>query len=374
MMRIVITGASGLLGWHVHSQLYAANCTAKFNNDLLPYDIVPVDRDTFNNKTALISAIKGAHAIIHFAGVNRGSDKDIALSNPNLAKRLIEACKGAEADPHIVYANSIHSLTETVYGQSKRIAGDLLKDFSSYFTNLLLPHIFGECAQPFYNNVTATLIHQLIEGDAVKLNPNGQVQLLHAGEVARIAIDAVKTKKNGDIKPNAFPISVENLFAKLETFHVSYHDNTYPNLSESIDLSLFNSYRAALYPNNWPQYLQLKTDSRGSLFEAVKGGGGGQTFISTTKPEVTRGDHFHLNKVERFLVVKGDAIIRIRKVLTSKVWEYRVSGDKPSPIDMPTLHTHSIENVGNSELITLFWAHELFDPDYPDTYADKVLP
>jgi UDP-2-acetamido-2,6-beta-L-arabino-hexul-4-ose reductase len=111
-------------------------------------------------------------------------------------------------------------------------------------------------------------------------------------------------------------------------------------------LALFNAYRAATYPDGWPRSLKLNTDTRGTLFEAVKGGGGGQAFFSTTEPGVTRGDHFHLNKVERFLVVQGDAVIRIRKVLTDKVWDYGVSGDTPMSVDMPTLHTHSIENFG----------------------------
>ncbi|MGB0798633.1 MAG: capsule biosynthesis protein CapF, partial [Planktomarina sp.] len=131
--------------------------------------------------------------------------------------------------------------------------------------------------------------------------------------------------------------------------------------------------RAASYPDTWPRPLTLNTDARGTLFEAVKGGGGGQTFLSTTQPGVTRGDHFHLGKVERFLVVQGEAIIRIRKVLTQDVWEYPVSGTTPAPVDMPTLHTHSIENVGDTPLLTLFWTHDQFDPSNPDTFADKVL-
>ena len=102
-------------------------------------------------------------------------------------------------------------------------------------------------------------------------------------------------------------------------------------------------------------------------------GGGGQTFLSWTEPGVTRGDHFHLGKVERFLVVEGEAMIRIRRVLGEEVWEYKVSGDVPAPVDMPVLHTHSIENSGDGRLLTLFWTQEIFDPAAPDTYADPVL-
>ncbi|MDA9136440.1 capsule biosynthesis protein CapF, partial [Ascidiaceihabitans sp.] len=161
---------------------------------------------------------------------------------------------------------------------------------------------------------------------------------------------------------------------RLQCFHALYTANIYPDLSDVFDLTLFNTYRAAIYPDGWPRSLKLNTDTRGTLFEAVKAGGGGQTFLSTTEPGITRGDHFHLNKVERFLVVQGEAVIRIRKVLTDKVWDYRVSGDTPAYVDMPTLHTHSIENVGQGPLLTLFWTNDLFDSQKPDTYADKVLP
>lgn len=168
-------------------------------------------------------------------------------------------------------------------------------------------------------------------------------------------------------------MSVPDLLERLQAFHASYQANIYPDLRDPFDVALFNSYRAASYPGSWPRPRKLNTDARGALFEAVKGGGGGQTFMSTTKPGITRGDHFHLNKVERFLVIEGEAIIRIRKVLSSDVWEYRVSGDQPTAVDMPTLHTHSIENVGDRPLWTLFWTHDLFDPANPDTFADKVL-
>ena len=119
--------------------------------------------------------------------------------------------------------------------------------------------------------------------------------------------------------------------------------------------------------------LKLNTDPRGTLFEAAKGGGGGQTFLSWTHPGVTRGNHFHLGKVERFLVLEGEAVIRIRRVLDDRLWEYTVSGAAPAAIDMPPLHTHSIENVGAGPLLTLFWTHDIFDPAAPDTYADPVL-
>lgn len=373
MKRIVITGANGLIGWHTHTRLHAANCSAIFNGEPGLFDIVALDHAEFDDDATLRAAVDGADAVMHFAGVNRAPDDVVEAANPAIASRLAEACKATGVAPHIVYANSTHSVTETPYGRSKRVAGEVLSQIPGKYTDLVLPHIFGECARPRYNNVTATFIEAVIAGETPDINPKGRVSLLHASAVARTALDAVMNGTVGALQPESRDISVTELFALLEQFHADYQANIFPDFDDPFTLALFNSYRAALYPDGFSRPLKLNTDARGTLFEAVKGGGGGQTFLSTTEPGVTRGDHFHLDKVERFLVVQGEAVIRIRKVLSNEVWEYRVSGDAPTPVDMPTLHTHSIENIGDTRLLTLFWAHDLFDPDNPDTFADKVL-
>ena len=373
MKRIVITGAKGLIGWHAHALLHANNCAATFKGEPEPFDIVALDHAGFEDDTILKSAVNGAQAVLHFAGVNRAPDDEVEAANPGIASRLVEACKCVAVRPHIVYANSTHAASDTPYGRSKRIAGELLSQAGGRYTNMVLPHIFGECARPRYNNVTATFIEAVISGETPDINPDGRVSLLHAGAAAQVALDAVLEGTVGTLQPEAREIVVSDLFALLQKFHANYQSNIYPDLDDPFTVALFNSYRAALYPSWFPRSLKLNTDERGTLFEAVKGGGGGQTFLSTTMPGVTRGDHFHLGKVERFLVIQGEAVIRIRKVLTDTVWEYHVAGNTPKPVDMPTLHTHSIENIGDTELLTLFWTHNLFDPANPDTFSDKVL-
>lgn len=372
-MKIVVTGAAGLIGWHACARLHALNCAARFKGEPEPVELVQLNHAEFEDITALQTAVSGANAVLHFAGVNRAPDDVIEATNPHIAEVLIRACHAAKSDPHIIYANSTHAVSDTPYGRSKRAAGEVIAAGVARFTNLILPHIFGECAKPFYNNVTATLIRQILTDEQPTVNPEGKVQLLYAGDAAQAAIDAVSQCTYGDLSPKPKSITIPELLAKLQGFHNAYQANIYPDVSDPFDLALFNSYRADGYPDGWPRPLTLHTDTRGMLFEAVKGGGGGQTFMSTTEPGVTRGDHFHLNKVERFLVIQGDAIIRIRKVHSDKVWQYRVSGKTPAPVDMPTLHTHSIENIGQEPLLTLFWTHDLFDPDNPDTFADRVL-
>ncbi|MBZ0129628.1 MAG: NAD-dependent epimerase/dehydratase family protein [Rhodobacteraceae bacterium] len=372
-MRIVITGAKGLIGWHAHARLHAANCAARFRNEPEPFDIVPLGHADFDDDPTLASALAGAQAVLHFAGVNRAADDVVEAANPAIASRLAEAWTAGGASPHVVYANSTHAGSDTPYGRSKHRAAEILNAATDRFTDLVLPHIFGEDARPDYNNVTATLIARILASEMPEINPDGQVQLVHAGAAAQCAIDAVLEGTTGQVAPQGRRVPVPELYRKLLDFHLGYQRNIYPDLSDPFDRDLFNAYRAATYPDGWPRPLELNTDPRGTLFEAVKGGGGGQTFLSTTRPGITRGDHFHLTKVERFLVVQGEAVIRIRKVLSDEIWEFNVTGTAPAPVDMPTLHTHSIENTGDTDLLTLFWTHDLFDPANPDTFADKAL-
>jgi UDP-2-acetamido-2,6-beta-L-arabino-hexul-4-ose reductase len=372
-MKLVVTGASGLIGWHAAARVHAANCAARFRGNPEPFDLVRLDHAGFEDDARLRAALTDADGVLHFAGVNRAPDAVVEAANPAIARRLADFCARVGAQPHVVYANSTHAAADTPYGRSKRIAGEILSRIGGRYTDMILPHIFGEGARPRYNNVTATFIEAVINGEAPQVNPDGRVALLHAGAAAQAALDAVGTGVTGELRPASRDTRVPELLQMLQRFHADYGANILPDLRDDFTVALFNSYRAALYPDGFPRPLALNTDARGTLFEAVKGGGGGQTFLSTTKPGVIRGDHFHLNKVERFLVVQGNAVIRIRKFMSDEVLEYHVSGDTPASVDMPTLHTHSIENTGDADLLTLFWTHDLFDPENPDTFADKVL-
>lgn len=371
-MKIAVTGAKGLLGWHCAARLHAANCAARYRGEPEPNELVLIDRTIFSSPEKLAGSLEGVEAVLHFAGVNRGSDADVREGNPAIAEALTEACRAAGVEPAIVYANSIQSSLDNVYGQSKRRAGELLAAFSPRFTNLVLPHIFGECARPYYNNVTATLIDQIWSDQEPTINPQGKVELLHAGEAAELAIGAAVAGAEPVLQPRGRTMAVAALYQKLSHFHALYRANIFPDLSDPFDLALFNCYRTGGFPTHYPLMLKRNADARGVLFEAAKGGNGAQTFASTTVPGATRGDHFHLAKVERFLVVQGEAVIRIRRVLSNEVQVFEVSGDAPAAIDMPPLHTHNIENRGETEILTLFWTHDIFDPASPDTFADPV--
>lgn len=370
-MKIAITGARGLIGWHAAGRIHAQICAARFRGEPSPHTLVQIDHTIFADPTRLSAALEGVEAILHFAGVNRGEESVVERANPDIARVLVRGCEAVGVTPHIVYANSTHAASDTPYGCSKRIAGEVLAAFAPTYTDLVLPHIFGECARPNYNNVTATLIDKLWRGERPIINA-GRVQLLHAGTAAQMAIDAALERSNEILAPEGRDMTIAELHAKLEHFHALYVANIFPDLSDPFDLALFNSYRTGGYPAHYPRSLKVNTDPRGILFETAKGGNAAQSFLSTTLPEQKRGDHFHLDLVERFLVVKGEALIRIRRILTDEVQEFAVSGERPVAIDMPPLHTHNIENRGEGEVITFFWSHRMFDPANPDTYADPV--
>jgi UDP-2-acetamido-2,6-beta-L-arabino-hexul-4-ose reductase len=373
LKRIVITGSAGLLGRHAAVRFFAANRAAAFNGLEKPFDLRCLNRSAFCSDVDLRKALLEADIVLHFAGVNRGDPEIIKSENPAIAKRLVEACRAVGARPHVVYANSIHSGSSTPYGYGKAKAEEELLKLGGQFSNLILPHVFGEGARAYYNNVTATLIAQIVRGETPTINPSGEVNLLHAGRVADICIEMANSGAGGRVAPDGVPMSVVALHETLSRLHSVYSNDVFPRLADNFELAMFNTYRSATYPDGWPRSIKVHSDPRGVLFEAIKGGCDSQTFLSTTLPGVTRGNHFHLRKVERFLVLQGMAIIRMRQVLGSVVHEYCVSGDAPTPVDIPTMFTHSIENVGSESLLTLFWTNEQFDPKNPDTFSDRVI-
>src|SRR5690606_637616 len=176
-------------------------------------------------------AVADADAVLHFAGVSRAPDETVEQANPAIAQALLTACREAGAAPHIVYANSTHATADTPYGRGKRRAGEILSGGAGRYTNLVLPHIFGECARPHYNNVTATFIQQVIAGETPQANPGGTVHLLHAGEAAQTAINAVTEGVAGEITPGSHATPVPELLSKLRGFHALQERNIYPDLS-----------------------------------------------------------------------------------------------------------------------------------------------
>jgi UDP-2-acetamido-2,6-beta-L-arabino-hexul-4-ose reductase len=367
-MRTAVTGVEGFLGRHLRVRLKAAGI----------HEVVPISRRTFSEPELLRAALVGVDAVVHLAGINRDTDVAVELGNLALAEELVAALDDVGAAPVLVYANSIQAGSDSPYGRGKAQAAEVLSCWSGKrdvrFVNLVLPNVFGEGGRPNYNSFVATFCQCLAEGSVPRIEIDRPVELLHAQDVARMIGESFHGPvEGGVVSVPGHHSTVGEVFTELEELSGTYATGSLPDLSSPFRLRLFNTYRSYLFPDWYPRALDEKADERGSFVEVVRAfGGQGQTSFSTTKPGVTRGNHFHLHKVERFVVVKGSARIAVRPVAGGEVRRFDVTGDEPVFIDIPTLHTHNISNTGTSELLTLFWASEIFDPADPDTYSEPV--
>ncbi len=365
-LRVGITGADGFLGWHLRCRLHPESGVSA----------VCAGRTEFGDQDLLAEFVRSCDVIVHLAAVNRGTDAEVGEVNPALASALVDALTETGSTPALIYSSTTHEDRDTIYGLGKREAGDILDRWASASgstcTRLILPHVFGECGKPFYNSVVSTFCHQLAHGDEPKIIDDIDLELLHAQDIADHIASELGCVQSRTVRLNGSPMKVSELLRRLEAFRDTYASHLLPSVADALDLRLFNTYRSYLFPHAYPMDLELNVDPRGELFEAVKSVGGGQTFLSTTRPGITRGDHYHRAKIERFLVIAGEATIRIRRMFDSQTHEFVVHGSKPQYIDMPALHTHNITNTGSDDVVTLFWANEIFDPARPDTYPETV--
>lgn len=361
-MRVLVTGAAGFLGWHTRVRLHA----------LTRHEVVAVDRPEWPH---LDHHLAGADAVLHLAGVNRGPDADVETGNVSAAEDLAAAMQRTGARPRIVFANSIQCGNGTPYGTGKQTALGTLAAAAERagrdLVDVRLPNLFGEHGRPDYNSFVATFAHAVVEGREPTV-VDRPVELLHAQSAAQALIGALEGAP-GRLDPHGVQTTVAAVYESLRRANATYQQGDLPPLETDVDVDLFNTLRAARFPGHYPMPLPARRDERGRLVEVVRSHGGtGQTFISSTEPGVTRGEHFHLRKVERFVVVSGTATIRLRKVLTDEVVSFDVSGQEPVVVDMPTMWAHNITNTGGGELLTVFWTNELFDPAAPDTYREPV--
>lgn len=363
-MRVVVTGADGFVGWHTCVRLRA----------LTEHDVVALPRERWEH---VGEAVRGADAVIHLAGINRGDDAEVEHGNVALAHSLTDAVRASGGTPRLVYANSIQAGNGTPYGRGKAAAGEVLAQaagsLGASFVDVRLPNLFGEHGLPRYNSFVATFVDAVNRKEPPKV-VDRPVELLHVQGAAASLIDGLSGPSRTE-QPAGTPTTVQGVLDTLLHFSELYDGGDIPPLMTALDVDLFNTLRAARFPGRYPIALTERADHRGRLVEVVRAHGGqGQTFVSTTRPGITRGEHFHLRKVERFVVLSGTARIALRRVLTDEVVSFDVSGDAPVVIDMPTMWVHNITNTGADELTTLFWTHELFDPAAPDTFAEAVRP
>ena len=367
-MKIAVTGPEGFIAWHTRCAIRARGGD----------EAVYLGREHFDDPELMAKAVSDVDAVVHLAGVNRAADDDtIRVANPWLAERLVAGLQTLDRPVPVVYGNSIHADGDSVFGVAKRQGAEILTRYGASsgatVTDVVLPNIFGEWGRPFYNSVVATFSHQVARGETPRIEVDKEMPLLHVQRAVGVLLAATASPQGGRIDPAGASMSVAEVLDRIMTMSADYRTGDLPDLADSFTRDLFNTYRSYTFPGSWPIHPEVRGDQRGELFETVRASGGeSQVFFSTTRPGFTRGQHYHLHKVERFLVLRGTGVIRLRKLFSHEVIEFPVSGDRPAIVDMPTMWVHSITNTGDDELITLFYADELFDPERPDTYPEDV--
>lgn len=363
---VVVTGAGGFLAWHLRCRLRA----------LSAHEVVPVYRADWCPER-LPQVLASAGTVVHLAGVNRGTDAAVEHGNIQLAQDLVRALDEAGVRPHVVFANSVQARADTPYGRGKSAAASLLAGWASQrgarFADVVLPNLFGEHGRPFYNSFVATFCHQLVAGERPRVVDDRSLPMLPAQWAARALIEVIDAGEAGTINVPAQRHGVGEVLQRLQQIHSRYQRAELPGSADPFDRALFNTYRSFLPPTQWALPLPVRADPRGRLVEWVRShGGSGQGFVSSTRPGQRRGDHFHLEKVERFVVLGGRGRILLRRLLTDQVVTVAVDGDTPVAVDMPALWVHALVNDGEPDLIATFWVDELYDPQRADTFPEPV--
>ncbi|HET6251988.1 MAG TPA: NAD-dependent epimerase/dehydratase family protein [Tepidisphaeraceae bacterium] len=367
-MRILITGSNGFVGRNLSAALSRREGV----------EILPVARGP--SADSLNAALASADVIFHLAGINRPNDvAEYETGNAGFTAGICAKLIAAGRKPKIVFASSSQAELENPYGISKRKAEESLRHYSEKTGAAVviyrLKNLFGKWCRPNYNSVTATFCHNIAHDLPIQIsNPQNVVELTYIDDVIAAfvselpAADAPSAGGFSFAGPLAsHAISLGDLAAMIRGFREHRKSLRLPDLSSPFVRALYATYLSYLETDDFAYGLDIKTDNRGSLAEFLKSPAGGQIFVSRTRPGITRGNHFHHTKTEKFLVLSGEAIIRFRQISGDKVIEYRVKGEDYRVVDIPPGYTHSIENVGSGEMVTLFWASEIFDPAKPDT-------
>lgn len=371
-MKIGITGQAGFVGTHLFNTLNLQKET---------FETIPFEDAFFSDTSKLEEFVSQCDVIVHLAAMNRHNDPQVIYNtNIQLVKDLISALENTGSKPHILFSSSTQEERDNLYGKSKKEGRQLLinwaKKNKAPFTGFIIPNVFGPFGHPYYNSFIATFSHQLTHNETPKIDVDGSVKLIYVAEL----VDAIKACiiEYKDEPEFYIPHTSEYKVSEILSLLIGYKDHyfekgTLPTLLNSFERNLFNTFRCYIdQATFFPFSLKKNEDSRGVFVETIKTGMGGQISYSTTKPGITRGNHYHSRKIERFAVIQGEATIELRKIGTNEVLSFRLSGDNPSFVDMPIWYTHNISNVGQTELVTVFWINEFYDPNNPDTFFEVV--
>ncbi len=372
MKKIGITGQNGFVGKHLYNIL-------GINPE--HFERIHFDREYFNVPAKMDEFVRQCDVIVHLAGMNRHEDPQVIYdTNISLATSLAEAMARTQSKAHILFSSSTQEERDNLYGRSKKAAREKLAEQAAKngatFTGLVIPNVFGPFGQPFYNSVVATFCHQLTHNEIPHIDKDGELNLIYVNELVSFIVQSIENPGEGEvlIVPHTATTSVSQILMLLTLYRDEYLlKGAIPAFANPFERNLFNTYRCYIdMRSHFPVKFKQHTDPRGSFVEVMRASGGGQTSFSSTHPGIVRGNHFHTRKIERFAVLRGEALIQLRKIGTDEILDFQLSGNEPAYVDMPVWYTHNIKNIGSEELLTVFWINEFFDISDPDTYMETV--
>ena len=368
-MKILITGANGFIG---------KNLVAKLNENK-DSELILIDRE--NSKEDLQNGLLNADFIVHLAGINRPKDeKEFFEGNSGLTGEIVDFLKANNKNTPIVITSSIQAELDNAYGKSKKLSEESLLQYreetGAKVVIFRLPNVFGKWCRPNYNSAVATFCHNIARGEEVWVSdPSREMTLVYIDDVVGNIINTMKedNEQNGyesiDIEHKA---TLGHIVDLLNGFVESRKTLNVPDMSDEFTKKLYSTYLSYLPEDKFSYPLKMNVDNRGSFTEFLKSGDRGQVSINISKPGITKGNHWHHTKNEKFLVVSGQGLIQFRRIDCEEIIEYKVSGEKLEVIDIPVGYTHNIINTGDADMVTVMWVNEIFNPEKPDTIFLEV--
>ncbi len=371
-MNILVTGSNGFIGKNLIVWL-----------EQRP-DVRVLGFDQEHSLQELDERLAMADLVYHLAGVNRPqSVEEFRTGNVDLTAHICDRLVLGGRPVSIVLSSSIQAKLDNPYGVSKRQAEEVVERYAQQNGARVLIYrlhnVFGKWCRPNYNSVVATFCHNIAHDLPITISdPARELELVYVDDVVETFVTEIGKQQPESTKAEirevtpTYRVSLAQLAALIRSFRESRRTLQVHNLDDEFTHKLYGTYLSYLAEDDFAYNLEKRCDPRGCLAEFVKSAPFGQIFVSRTKPGVTRGNHYHHTKTEKFLVLEGKAVIRFRHLQNNEVIEYPVRGEDFRVLDIPTGYTHSIENVGEGELVTLFWASEIFDPTQPDTIHEEV--
>ncbi len=372
MKKVGITGQNGFIGKHFYNTL-----------GLFPEEFERIDfeKDFFGNEEMLKEFVSQCDVIVHLAAKNRHNDPQVIYdTNLGLVQKLVASLNKTNSKAHVLFSSSTQEEKDNLYGKSKKEGRELMIDWAEKsggkFTGMIIPNVFGPFGHPNYNSVVATFAHKLSHNETPVIEVDGDMKLIYVGELVDEFLKEIrKGESNYEVRvPSTSESKVSEILALLQSYKNDYQDKgIIPILNNRFEVNLFNTFRCYMdIENYFPVKFTQHIDPRGAFVEVIRLNVGGQVSFSTTVPGITRGNHFHTRKIERFAVIKGKAIIQLRQIGTDEVLNFDLDGNEPAYVDMPVWYTHNIKNTGDEELLTIFWINEFYDEGDPDTFFEEV--